>query len=95
MLETFDAPDPAASCARRESSTVAPQALAMLNGDFTRTFAARLAERGQTPDALFRRALGRPPSPAEAAKAAAFLQRNSPADLALLILNLNEFLYVD
>src|SRR5438309_2628178 len=34
MLQIFDAPDSATSCARRESSTVAPQALALMNGEF-------------------------------------------------------------
>jgi len=98
MLETFDVPDPSMSCARRESSTVAPQALAMMNGDFTRTYAAKIAERFQGPGAveqLWRHSLGRSPSSEEAARAADFLRRNSLADLSLLILNMNEFLYVD
>ena len=34
MLEIFDAPDTAASCPRRETSTVAPQALALMNSEF-------------------------------------------------------------
>ena len=33
LLQIFDAPDTATSCARREHSTVAPQALAMMNGE--------------------------------------------------------------
>jgi hypothetical protein len=98
MLETFDVPDPTMSCARRESSTVAPQALAMMNGDFTRSYAAKMAERFQGENAVdnaWRHALGRPPTGAEKEKAQAFLQRNTLADLSLLILNMNEFLYVD
>ena len=98
MLEAFDVPDPTLSCARRESSTVAPQALAMMNGDFTRAYAAKMAEKhkGQNSvETLWRHALGRPPAPAEKQKAEAFLQRNTLADLSLLILNMNEFLYVD
>ena len=50
MLQIFDAPDTATSCARRESSTVAPQALALMNSEFTATqaeqFAARIAKAG-------------------------------------------------
>ena len=98
MLETFDVPDPTLSCARRESSTVAPQALAMINGDFTRSYAAKMAERVTGPDRVervWRNALGRAPEPDEKARAEAFLQRNNLADLCLLILNMNEFLYVD
>jgi hypothetical protein len=98
MLETFDIPDPTMSCARRESSTVAPQALAMMNGDFTRTYAAKIAARFEGPNAieqLWRHALGRKPTNEEQTRANAFLQRNKLADLSLLTLNMNEFLYVD
>ena len=34
MLQTFDAPDTATSCPRRDASTVAPQALTLMNSDF-------------------------------------------------------------
>jgi len=98
MLETFDVPDPAMSCARRESSTVPPQALAMMNGDFTRAYAAKIAERFQGPNAIeqaWRHALGRLPTTDEKQRAEAFLKRTTMADLSLLILNMNEFLYVD
>jgi cytochrome c553 len=98
MLETFDVPDPAISCARRESSTVAPQALAMMNSDFTRTFAAKMAARFQGSNAVeqaWRHTLGRAPNAQEKQRAEAFVQRNSLAGLCLLILNMNEFLYVD
>jgi hypothetical protein len=98
MLETFDVPDPTMSCARRESSTVAPQALAMMNGDFTRAYSTKIAERFQGPNSIeqaWRHALGRPPTAEENARAKAFLERNTMADLSLLILNMNEFLYVD
>jgi cytochrome c553 len=98
MLETFDIPDPVLSCARRESSTVAPQALAMMNGDFTRTCAVKMAQRftGQNQiENVWRNALGRLPAADEKERAQAFLERNKLADLCLLILNMNEFLYVD
>src|SRR5207249_2000202 len=35
MLQIFDAPDTAASCPRRASSTVAPPALALMSSDFS------------------------------------------------------------
>ena len=74
LLETFNAPGPDAPCERRETSTIAPQALALLNGRSTylRALAAAnlvLQESGDTDataiDALFRRAFGRTPDDAE------------------------------
>ena len=48
FMETFDAPALQSSCSRRESSTHAPQALELLNGqlsnDLARSFASRLRE---------------------------------------------------
>ncbi|MFN7934967.1 MAG: PSD1 and planctomycete cytochrome C domain-containing protein [Bryobacteraceae bacterium] len=103
MMETFDAPDSTASCPRRESSTVAPQSLAMMNGEFfhqqAEQFAARLRKGSDTPEAQVQRAfwlaLGRAPSDEERAKALAYLERNSLQKLCLLLFNLSEFLYVD
>ena len=56
MLQIFDAPDTATSCPRRESSTVAPQALAMMNSEFTVAQADKFASRirklaGESPEA--------------------------------------------
>src|SRR5574341_18313 len=45
FMEVFDAPDMQVSCARRESSTHAPQALELLNGDFANEQAEALAKR--------------------------------------------------
>ena len=48
FMDTFDAPALQSSCSRRESSTHAPQALELLNGqlsnDLARSFASRLRE---------------------------------------------------
>ncbi len=104
MLQIFDAPDTSTSCARRETSTVAPQALALMNSTFTSeqagAFAARLREhggddKGALVDAGWRWALGRPPTPQEAETATAYLQRSSLEQLALLLFNMSEFVYVD
>jgi Protein of unknown function (DUF1553) len=104
MLAIFDAPDPATSCSRRDVSTVAPQALALMNSDFTVTqaeqFAARLRkEKGESPDALvdhaWRIAFARPPSDQERQTALDYLRRNSLARLCLMIFNMSEFIYVD
>ena len=104
MLQIFDAPDTARSCARREASTVAPQALAMMNSSFVLdqadTFASRLRREtdgasGSLVDAAWRIALGRLPDSEERATALAFLDRNPLPRFCLMLLNLNEFLYVD
>ena len=104
MLQIFDAPDTARSCARRETSTVAPQALAMMNSSFVLEqadhFAARLRdlggdELGSQVVAGWALALGRPPTEAERQTALDFLGRNSLPQLCLMLFNMNEFVYVD
>ncbi len=103
FFETFDAPVLLTSCARRESSTHAPQALELLNGklsnDLAAAFAKRLAHEsggnpGRTVDRAFRLALGRPPTPEETSLSLAFLRDQSPEEFALAVFNLNGFLYV-
>jgi hypothetical protein len=103
MLQVFDAPDTAASCARRERSTVAPQALALMNGDFAvgqaRRFAESVAKQAQGDaarvEAAWRRALGRSPDDAERTMALDYLGRAGLERLCLMLFNLNEFVYVD
>ena len=47
FMQAFDAPDAQVSCGRRVNTTVAPQALALLNDPFVRLRAAELAQRLQ------------------------------------------------
>ena len=53
FLQLFDAPDTMQGVGHREESTVAPQALALLNSPFVRTLAGKFAKRarpdGKTP----------------------------------------------
>jgi Protein of unknown function (DUF1553)/Protein of unknown function (DUF1549)/Planctomycete cytochrome C len=104
MFETFDAPDPAASCPRRETSTIAPQALALMNSEFINEQAAKFAARLQQEhpgnpeqwvDSGWLLAFGHAPSAEERAKALEFLKRESLPKLCLLWLNMSEFIYVD
>src|SRR6185503_5828865 len=83
LLAAFDRPDALQSCGRRENTTVAPQALALLNDAFVRSRAVEFADRvlreasggdAQRVDLAFRLALGRPPSDAERAASLEFLQ---------------------
>jgi mono/diheme cytochrome c family protein len=103
FFEIFDAPAMLTSCARRESSTHAPQALEMLNGalsnDLAAAFAAQLEResRGNADDLVtqaFRRALGRMPTHAERALGRAFIREQPTKEFALAIFNTNGFLYV-
>jgi hypothetical protein len=82
LMQAFDGPDAQASCGRRENTTVAPQALALLNDKFVRARAMDFAQRvekeaGTGPEAqvrlAWRLALGREPSPEELKSATAFL----------------------
>jgi len=103
FMETFDAPALQSSCSRRESSTHAPQALELLNGqlanDLAQSFASRLRQEsgGDMPravDRAFRLALGRDPTDSERTSSLAFLRDQPLEDFALAIFNLNGFLYV-
>ena len=105
MLDTFDAPDTTESCPRREASTVAPQALAMMNSEWTsrqaERFAARIAKSKDPVGEAWRLALARPPEAPERAKAEEYLARgardnhNNYQRLCLLLFNMSEFLYVN
>jgi cytochrome c553 len=104
MLETFDLPDNSTPCARREISTVAPQALTLLNNSLAVDAAHALAERVQR-DAgrdrklqvqrAFELALQRTPDGSEAADCERMIAEHSLVELCRVLLNLNEFVYVD
>ena len=104
FMEVFDAPDTQVSCARRESSTHAPQALELLNGAIVNEQAAALAKRLETEagpnlrrqiDLGYRLVTGRGARPAELQAALAFLKTQPKREFALTLLNLNSFLYVN
>lgn len=88
LMLAFDAPDAQVSCGQRVNTTVAPQALAMLNDPFVRLrseeFAQRLSrEVGSDVNAQFRLAfqlgLARQPSDDELSVAQAFLTEQTAA----------------
>lgn len=83
MMTLFDAPDATQGIGERPSTTIAPQALLMMNNDLVRTCAANLAQRicpdAATPaDAVvregYRIALGRTPDEKELADSVAFIE---------------------
>jgi hypothetical protein len=82
LMQAFDGPDAQASCGRRENTTVAPQALALLNDRFVRAraadFARRVAQEGGSESggqvrAAWRIALGREPTGEEQESSIIFL----------------------
>jgi hypothetical protein len=102
FMETFDQPDLLSSCARRESSTHAPQALEMMNGQLANDVAAALAERltrevgrdhRRIVERAFLLAVGREPNAEERTFSLAFLEAQSLREFALALLNLNAFLH--
>ena len=104
FMETFDFPENSTSCPRRNESTVAPQAMSLLNGTLTveaaRAFAARVEkEAGSDPVAqvqmAFARAFQREPDREEQRACVELLKTRSLAELCRALLNVNEFLYVD
>ena len=108
LLETFDAPAPVGSCGLRNQSTVATQALALLNDTFVRNQAAHLAHRvatdaGDDNSAQINRAfeltLSRPPTATEMDRGKTFLavqdREKALVNFCHVLFTLNEFLYVD
>ncbi|WP_309710510.1 DUF1549 and DUF1553 domain-containing protein [Armatimonas sp.] len=101
LLATFDLPDNAVSCSRRTTSTVAPQALTLLNNPFLTSAAeafARRVEASQEPRksvVAFRLAVQRPPTLDEARLCEALQKRHGLPALCRALFNLNEFVYLD
>jgi cytochrome c553 len=100
FLAVMDAPVFQTSCERRAVSTTALQALTLLNDDFVseqaKYFAARVEEAaGGDPqkrvERAFRIAFARPPDAEEAKRAGAL----PLLDLCRVLMNANEFVYVD
>ncbi len=111
MLESLDMPDTHESCARRNNTVTAMQALDLLNNEVVLQWASAMArradnDRGLTEEAqvdrAWRLAYSRPASQEERAAALAFLDRQKTAgsadpmvDLCHMLLNSNEFLYIN
>jgi hypothetical protein len=104
MFEAFDQPNLVNSTDRRNRSTVAPQALLLMNNSFVLQQAKQFADRvrreagadaGAQIEHAFRVALGRPPDSVEKKKALAFVNADPKAlpEFCHVLFNLNEFVY--
>ena len=105
LFESFDQPDMMSSCARRNSSITAPQALLMMNNAAIRVqareFAARLRreagnDAARQVERAFELALARTPLPAEKQRSIEFVRRddNALVDFCQSLFNLNEFVFM-
>jgi hypothetical protein len=101
FLEAFDLPDSNLSCPKRERSTTAPQALALLNAEDVVEAANALATRlNKLPEAecvevAYRLTLGRQPTANELKTATEFLKQSPLRELCRALFNVNEFVYLD
>ncbi|AGA28779.1 DUF1549 and DUF1553 domain-containing protein [Singulisphaera acidiphila] len=105
FFEAFDRPDTNASCPVRSVTTIAPQALSLMNSKLALDAAHGLASRiagATTLDSRIERAyrltLGRMPRAEEIELARRFLTpetRESLTGFCLALLNVNEFVYLD
>jgi hypothetical protein len=104
LLETLDLCDTTRPADKRQVTTVAPQALMLFNGEFVNRQAKYFADRlrreagddaAKQIERAYLLALGRRPSPTELTVMSEFLRRESLEQLCRVVLNLNEFVYVD
>jgi hypothetical protein len=103
FFEVFDLPDQNLTCGRRNVSTVATQALTLMNNEWVLKQASMFADRvateagedaGARVELAYKLALGRGPTAEEKKLGMEFLRERTMGDLAHVILNLNEFIYL-
>ncbi|MCB1275644.1 PSD1 and planctomycete cytochrome C domain-containing protein [Prosthecobacter sp.] len=102
-MVAFDLPEPLVSQGTRPTTTVAPQALILMNSPQARTWAEGLAKRiqsaGDAPKQVtmaYRLCFNRDPTPDEVTAANSFLKPGATlADYCQVVLSLNEFIYVN
>ena len=106
MIESLDFCDTIRSTALRSQTTIAPQSLILFNGEFVNRQARYFAERlrrevGDDPvaqiDHAYVLALARSPTQQEAEAMRQYLREDAGGleQLCRVVLNLNEFVYVD
>jgi len=101
LMERLDCPDPSTMTAKRNTTITAIQALALLNNPLMVKQAEYLAERAQGVTAaeriamLYRLALQREPKKEELDLLTGYADRHGMANASRLLLNSNEFLFVD
>ena len=102
-MVAFDLPEPLVSQGTRPTTTVAPQALILMNSPQVRAWAEGLAKRvtsagdaKQKVTNAYMLCFSRPPNADELSRGTAFLQQGGElADYCQVLLGLNEFVYVN
>jgi hypothetical protein len=103
FMASLDCADPSMQVDKRNESLSALQALALLNNGFmvamSQHFAARLeampGDVGEKVERGYYEAVGRQPNAAEREALVAFAQEHGLANLCRVLVNLNEFVFVD
>lgn len=103
FLDTFDCPDPSATAPKRAVTITPIQSLAMMNNSFVlrmaNRFAQRLEKEAASPPAQIRRmclhAWGRAATNEEIEQFSQFAKQHGLSALCRVVLNSNEFIYVD
>ncbi len=103
LMESLDCPDPSLLTPKRNVTMTAVQALALLNDPLLIEQSRRLAGLMRTRssdfaaqlDLLYQLALSRSPKPEEEALLASYSKENGLENLCRLVLNSNEFLFID
>jgi hypothetical protein len=91
FMTTLDCPDPANFTPARAQTTTALQALTLSNNEFMLQQSRHLAERAKTPERAFQLCFQRDATPEELAAA----KQIDLFSLCRMLLNANEFIYVD
>jgi len=102
FLLAFDGTNALQSIGARQTTTVAPQALVLMNNPQVVAWCAAFAKSAETPGdnaktirAIFERALGRIPTKLEQQDSVRYLQSGgSTAGLCQIVISLNEFAYI-
>ena len=103
-METFDLPENAVSCGKRECSLVAPQSLAMMNGSLSQQASQCIADtilrdgvlnQSEQVCEVFRQIVLRNPSDEELVSCLLFLETRTLVELCLVLLNTNEFVFIE
>lgn len=104
LLELLDCPDPSVMLPRRAQTITPTQSLSLMNNRFVEHCAQRLADKVRDKagadldrqiEVLYQLTLLRSPKPAEQTLASSFLQKQTLTQLCIVLLNTNEFLFVE
>jgi Protein of unknown function (DUF1553)/Protein of unknown function (DUF1549)/Planctomycete cytochrome C len=103
FMAALDCADPSMAVDRRNQTITPQQALTLLNNRLTLTMAVHFAARAEKladddagrMSAAIRVALGREPTPSEREALAAYAKEHGLCNACRMILNLNEFVFID